>query len=513
MYSNIENLNKQLSCRFKQFKNRNFPHRRLWRDWRYWFVLLVLYREKFFCSAEEEKVSHQNTEEWHLYNSLLAERGVSRVCSTCRIDGSISYHFIAKSPTSLEHDRIPVVPERGYLRRAYGSLKLIPLKEAERLIEAYKQIYETNSEEQLPQYLIGYPSYGKTWEPEKPNYGEDWLAGAKEKCVRDLKKCIVFPVKTRRCTVVGFCDEMLRELEVRGWLVIDFDSDDLKEKLSKIGADIIVLYYINMTVTLKSGLSELLQGIYAERLLEPCVLYIVEDLNTKFQIKSTQALNTRVDAVLARYPEAALKFIPKLSDKHFVSFPHATSEVFFERDQDFACKIPRLLVSGNIRGNLYPLRTYALELFSQGCYPIDYRLTHNYAEQLSPKEQLGEYASTVATYQLALTGLGLGPQLAAPYVLAKHFEIPATGTVMVTDRIGAPLLKELGFEENVHYLTTTPFELAGDLSEWLKPSNAKWLAGIRQAGRQLVLERHSMSRRMDELEAIAYSTWEHKRQS
>lgn len=37
----------------------------------------------------------------------------------------------------------------------------------------------------------------------------------------------------------------------------------------------------------------------------------------------------------------------------------------------------------------------------------------------------------------------------APYIVAKHFEIPATGTVMVTDRMAAPLLE---------------------------PSNQKWLA-------------------------------------
>lgn len=164
-----------------------------------------------------------------------------------------------------------------------------------------------------------------------------------------------------------------------------------------------------------------------------------------------------------------------------------------------------MLLSGVLSADFYPLRAKGLELFRTGLWPIDLKPHVGYRTDVNPQEEAKNYATALAEYQLALSGVGMGERIPAPHMIAKHFEIPAVGTVMVTDRLAAPFLEPLGFIEAVNYLTTTPDNLAEDLKRWL--SDSEILEKIALAGQKLVSERHSLDKRIQELEKITWNLW------
>jgi hypothetical protein len=88
------------------------------------------------------------------------------------------------------------------------------------------------------------------------------------------------------------------------------------------------------------------------------------------------------------------------------------------------------------------------------------------------------------------------------YVLAKHFEIPATGALLIADRAIAPQLATLGFADGVHYLSATIDDLERVVEEVLDDRNRAEIDAVRRRGHDLVHARHRTRDRADQIDAV-----------
>ena len=333
-----------------------------------------------------------------------------------------------------------------------------------------------------------------------------------ELALQKLNKVIVFPVSSKRSTAVSFPDEFLTALENNGWKVLDSDTQirnanpliDIKNSVGIEKPDIVAFYMTEMSAEGRSqNFHEIWEHLPKATFLKVSIL---EDFNLPWQINNANYFGKHADIILVRYPEAFQQIIPDCK-RPVIHFPHSASQNYFEAKSDFKNKEPAVLLSGNIREDWYPLRTKAKGLFNAGKRLITFREHPGYEPGKNPVQETLDYAAQISRHQIALTGAGMGITLAAPYILAKHFEIPATGTVVVTDRFVAPLMEKLGFIENEHYLASTPDTLEGDLEHWLAPENKVALEKIGAAGCKLVAERHTLEKRVEELERVFYLAW------
>jgi hypothetical protein len=95
------------------------------------------------------------------------------------------------------------------------------------------------------------------------------------------------------------------------------------------------------------------------------------------------------------------------------------------------------------------------------------------------------YARTLNRYRAAFTD---GTKYR--YTVAKVFEIPATGALLLVDAaLRAPLLR-LGFVDGEHYLSASAEDLADRVRYVLDESNHPRLDAIRRNGQALVRDRH-----------------------
>ena len=192
------------------------------------------------------------------------------------------------------------------------------------------------------------------------------------------------------------------------------------------------------------------------------------------------------DIVLTSYAYVFDKFYPELRDRQVVVWiPHAASPDFvlpFNEAPENA-----MLVSGCV-GPLYPLRTRVVELQLEGRYPLARRKHPGYAENYDynsdPRVGPG-YARTIHRFRAGFTDA-----LTFHYVVAKHFEIPATGALLVADHAVMEPLKQLGFIQNVHYVPVSAENLEEKIQYALDEKNRSEIDGIRRCGQQLVLSSH-----------------------
>jgi len=195
---------------------------------------------------------------------------------------------------------------------------------------------------------------------------------------------------------------------------------------------------------------------------------------------------SQCDVLLASYAYVFDEFYPELRGRKTVVWtPHSASPDFglpFNSDPENA-----VLLSGAL-GGLYHLRLQLKELQKQGRYPIVQHAHPGYAENYDydTDTRVGVgYARTINRFKAAFTdALTLG------YVVAKHFEIPATGTLLVADGAVSGPLRELGFCENVHYIPVTAENLEEKIQYILDERNRVEIEEIRRRGQELVLNNH-----------------------
>ena len=86
--------------------------------------------------------------------------------------------------------------------------------------------------------------------------------------------------------------------------------------------------------------------------------------------------------------------------------------------------------------------------------------------------------------------------------MAKYFEIPATGALLLADNAVSLWLTQLGFEQYIHYVHVSKQNLEDRLRYVLDERNHNELDVIRRQGQELVWHRHKTSDRARDLNDI-----------
>jgi hypothetical protein len=224
-------------------------------------------------------------------------------------------------------------------------------------------------------------------------------------------------------------------------------------------------------------------------------LYVMtDDLHRPGRDGMREALRV-ADGILSTYAPRLGEFFPEVDPSKVTWVPHAASPDFLLPVAETPA--PVVFVSGAI-SNVYPLRQTMRDLalrrpelarlhghpgyFCNFNYGSDRRIGRGYAEAIR---------ACLAAFTDGLT---------YRYVVAKHFEIPATGALLIADRACSPQLATLGFDDGVHYLAASAEDLEQIVERALDPSIRAEIDAIRRRGHALVHARHTTAQRAGEID-------------
>ena len=224
-----------------------------------------------------------------------------------------------------------------------------------------------------------------------------------------------------------------------------------------------------------------------------CVAIFSEDLHwfrAEAQKAKTAALNV-ADVILASYAPVFDRFFPAAAaTKPVVWVPHAASPEFMLPLNESAQNV--IFLSGMIN-NCYPLRQRLKSLaVNRDLHIVEhphpgYHCNHDH--QTSAAVGAG-YARRINAARASFTDSSK-----FKYVLAKFFEIPATGSLLVGDATIEGQLSRLGFAPRVHYIPVSDATLEDELFNILDARNHADLDQVRVQGQLLVRTRHKISDR------------------
>jgi hypothetical protein len=209
------------------------------------------------------------------------------------------------------------------------------------------------------------------------------------------------------------------------------------------------------------------------------------------QMRSTKLLALTVaDVILASYAPVFKQFFPEAAAKRVVWVPHAASPEFMLPLDQSARNV--IFLSGKIN-DYYPLRQRMKALSDDTEFQIvehphpGYHCAHDH--ETSDVVGAG-YARRINATRAAFTDASK-----FNYLLAKFFEIPAAGSLLLGDAAVEKELSQLGFCQRVHYIPVSYATLERELRYILDGKNHAELDEVRRRGQQLVWSRHKTSDR------------------
>jgi len=203
------------------------------------------------------------------------------------------------------------------------------------------------------------------------------------------------------------------------------------------------------------------------------------------------------DGVLSTYAPRLTAYVPRVDPERVHWVPHAACADFLLPVEESPA--PVVFVSGAM-SDAYPLRLamrdLALrrpELARLHVHP-GYRTDFDYGND----QRVGRgFAAAMHQCLAAFTDA-----LVHHYIVAKHFEIPATGSLLIADRAVSDQLAALGFIDGEHYLSATASDLERVVSWAVAPSSYAEADTIRRRGHALVHARHTTAHRAQTIDAL-----------
>jgi len=194
------------------------------------------------------------------------------------------------------------------------------------------------------------------------------------------------------------------------------------------------------------------------------------------------------------------QFFPELTNTHNVVWvPHAASGDFLIPYNAEAQNA--IFLSGALSHFHYPLRLRMKALADSGAYPIAFQphpgYHNNFDHEVGSTRVGPGFARQMNLYRAAFTDSSKHK-----YALAKYFEIPATGALLLGDRAISEPMKSQGFIEGVNYIGVSDADLEEQVAYVLDERNHDELDEIRRRGQALVWQRHQTSHRARQIDEI-----------
>jgi glycosyl transferase family 1 len=201
--------------------------------------------------------------------------------------------------------------------------------------------------------------------------------------------------------------------------------------------------------------------------------------------------------VLSTYAPRLGEYFPRVDPSRVTWVPHAAGPDFLLPVAE--APSPVVFVSGAM-ADVYPLRLAMRELALRRPELARFHEHPGYHDQYDYErdDRVGRgYAEAMGACLAAFTDA-----LQFGYIVAKHFEIPATGALLIADRAVAPQLEILGFVDRVHYIGATAEDLESIVEYVLDRRNAAEINAVRRRGHALVHDRHTTAHRARQIDTI-----------
>ena len=204
-----------------------------------------------------------------------------------------------------------------------------------------------------------------------------------------------------------------------------------------------------------------------------------------------------VDLVLGSYAYQLNEYYPKATNIPRVWIPHAASSIYKLPMRNGNAVVRAVLLAGATDANAYPYRALVEAKIAAG----DTRFVqHKHPGYVSHEnKRVGAQFAEVINSHLACITDGLTRN----YTVAKIFEFPAAGCLLLVNSEVAPHLIPLGFVPGTHFLPYTTATLDIIVDAVLDVRNSASIDTIRKQGQALVWARHMVANRAAILHQLA----------
>ncbi len=222
-------------------------------------------------------------------------------------------------------------------------------------------------------------------------------------------------------------------------------------------------------------------------------LFFCDDIHYYTNDRKIQRLTafTNADYILGTYTYL-LKEVYNIPENKLFWIPHSYSERFANTSYN-SDPIAKVTISGSLTYH-YPFRNYCCNVTNKKylCH-IKHPGYKSYPGYKIPNSCLDdEYYSTVTDHYPNILRINFAAFTCSSiykYVVAKFFEIPASGSLLVADDSVADRLYELGFVPMVHYVPVNIFTYI-DVTDDIM-NNIQKYETIRRTGYDFVRNHHS----------------------
>jgi Glycosyl transferases group 1 len=233
----------------------------------------------------------------------------------------------------------------------------------------------------------------------------------------------------------------------------------------------------------------------------PRLVFVADDLQyySDDHRERKAAIYKHFDVVASTYAYAMKSFYPEFRPKRLVWHPHSATYLFalpFNANPQ-----RKVLLSGETNPRWYTLRNMIKRKYIETVDPRFVYLKHPGYEGDFDANQRGvgmDYGRTLNQHLVCMTCSSV-----YNYVVAKMFEIPATGCLLMVDDAATPHLAKLGFIKDRHYVAFNRTNVEAVVSHLLSPEAAAKVDSIRLRAMRMVRARHMVTMRAHKLHEIA----------
>ena len=197
---------------------------------------------------------------------------------------------------------------------------------------------------------------------------------------------------------------------------------------------------------------------------------------------------------LSTYAYAALVMYRNIKPNMWKWLPHSAA-LRFQQPINTTARWDKILLTGEVHATFYPLRVQASML------PMVYQIKH---PGYDLKGQNPEFVTTMLQYAV---GMASGGNLrrygnTEGYLVAKFFEIPAAGQLLLANDAMSDVLQAQGLVPGTHYVAYSRANMSTTMRYVLDRANRDDMERIRQAGHTFVMQHHTVGIRAQQLRTL-----------
>ena len=221
-----------------------------------------------------------------------------------------------------------------------------------------------------------------------------------------------------------------------------FLHKQLNWKIYKHGMKVDILLFVEAYSAVCSNFHSLKKN----NLVGTIVLF-VDDLhwvNKKMRQQKLKAFQLPGVVIMSTYANQAAQLYPEIDTSKWIWMPHAASRRFIQPSINTTATLQSILLTGATSSMWYPHRAKAAKLGGES--GLVTQILHPGYQKSTEKEQK-QFVMRMVHF-----GMGLTDGSSLHYALAKIFEIPATGQLLLLNDEMEAHMRNLCFVPGVHYI-------------------------------------------------------------